>query len=147
MRLVDQAPELALRHAECVLRVDLLDQRKLRRRQTRESEAAATRAQRYALTLGAHGDARLLRQRAENVEQFAARHRDVSRLLHVHRAGRHELHLQVGSRHAQAIIPRSEQHVGEHRHGLAALDHTDDTLERCEQVLAGGGQFHGNSLQ
>ena len=44
----------------------------------------------------------------------------------------------------QPIVTCREQHVRQHRHGLPALDHTDDTLQGIEQIFARGGQFHGD---
>ena len=62
MGLIDEAPELPLLQIQGLLRVDLLDDREIRGRQTREGEPAASAADLYALAFGAERDAGLLRQ-------------------------------------------------------------------------------------
>src|SRR5882757_7417622 len=97
MGLLDQPTKLALGHRQSLLSIDLLDQRKLRGRQSRQREAASPRLDRDPLAFRAERDARLFRQRFENIEQLAAGDRYVTALLDVHHARGYELHFEISS--------------------------------------------------
>ena len=97
MRLVEQPLEVLLRHAERLLGVDFLDRRKLGRRQGRQREAALAAPGRHALAFERQRDLGAFRQRAADVEQLAARHRDLTAALHVDVRRRDELDFEIGA--------------------------------------------------
>ena len=68
MRFIDQAAKLTLCDRERLLRIDFIHYREFSRRKTRQGEAAASGAQRQALAFARERDARLLGQRAKNIQ-------------------------------------------------------------------------------
>jgi len=105
MRLVDQASEFALGHRQSLLRVDLLDQRKL-------AAGSVDNVKRLlpALIEIAHlpcsGDADLLRQRLENIQQLRPGTVTSPPCCIIHHARRYELHFEIGAGDVEPIIPR-----------------------------------------
>ena len=142
MRFVDDRAELRLRQPQHLQRLDVLDQRELRGGQRREREAAAPCPHHEPIALGAQRHIGALGRGAQDIEQFAARHRHLARRGYRQRRGAHEFHLEVRTGHAQAVVLRAEQHIREHRHGLAPFDDTDHVLHGTEEFFTGGGDFH-----
>ena len=142
MRLVDQTTEIRLRYRDRLLGVDLIDHREFRGRQTREREAALAAFHGHAIRFRADGHLRAFGQRAKNIQQFTARDGDVSGLDHLRVACGDEFNLEVRPRDAEAIVARHEQHIGQHRHGLAALNDADNALQGGENLFARRGQLH-----
>ena len=139
MGLVDEAAELTLLEGQGLLRVDLFDHREVGGWQTRQGEATTAAADGDPFPFGAQRHAGLLGQRFENIEQLATGDGDIARLLHAHLLRCNELHLEVGAGDAQPIIPRRQQHVREHGHGLPPLDNADNALQGSEEILASRG--------
>ena len=142
MRLVDQTSEISLRQGQRLLRIDLFDHRKLRRRQRGQREARFSRLDRYTFAVSRDRYRRFLGKRTEDIEQLAARNGDVAWLLNVGIAGGNQLHLEIRAGDADAVVPRCQQHIGEHRHRLPTFDDANDTLQGSEDLLAGRGELH-----
>ena len=125
-----------------VLRIDVFDDRKFARRQTRERETAAATAQYHLLAFARERDVGLVGQCAHDVEQLAARHRNVASLLHADFSRSHQLDFQIGSGDTQSVVARAEQNIRQDRHRLPSLNYADDALQSLEQMFARGGDFH-----
>jgi len=114
--LVDQSPELTLRHGECLLCVDLLDQRnsaagrldKVKRLRPARTDTRSPSV--LTLTLVFSGSERKI---SSSLRPGTVISPGCARSC----AGRHQFHLDR-FRHAQSIVPGSQQHVRQHRHGL-----------------------------
>src|ERR1022692_4690433 len=72
MSFIDQSAAVLGTDRDGLLCIDLIDDRKLRRRQAREREATATAPQHHPFSLARGGDLALLRQRADDIEKLAA---------------------------------------------------------------------------
>src|SRR5690348_12908495 len=76
--LVDQATKFTLLEIECLLRIDVIDQREFRGRKRGKRKSALPRAQRRAFPFRAQRDVRFLGKRTKDIEQFASGNSDVS---------------------------------------------------------------------
>src|SRR5262249_34822831 len=121
---------------------DVLDSRKLARRQGGERETALARPDGCPLTFDADRYLRLLRQRSHDVEQLATRERHFAWLRKRHRGLGHELDFQIGRGDGELDSTANDQQVRQDGHRLAPLDYTDDGLERREDDFPLGTELH-----
>ena len=139
---LDQRPQHVLRHPDVIGERLIFEGWEIRRRQSRQGEAAAPAAHRGLVPLDAQGHGGVIGQSAQDVVQLARR--QGNRAWHVHGQFQpyRQLHLQIGGSQGQLLFGRYHQHVAQDRQGLASLDRADDMLQGLEELFALGFQFH-----
>ena len=125
MRLLQQTQQFLAWNLHRLLRIDVLDDRKFRGRQSRQAETATARLDHHLFPLDSQRYRNLLGQGAQNIQEFAARNRDITGVLNHHLGGSHELHFQISGRNRQLSLAHAKQHIGQYRHGLASFHDPD----------------------
>jgi hypothetical protein len=107
----------------------------VRGREGLQVEAALARLHRHAVFLGLQRNLGVLGKGAQDVVELArARgHRPLGIAVQLRAGG--DLHLKVGRQEVHLASGRADEHVGEDRKRVAALDDTRDLLQRAQEPV------------
>ena len=83
-----------------------------------------------------------LRQRLDDLVELLRRQRQRPALGHRRVTPAAQAHLQIGRQELDFAIPRLDQHVGENRDGVLALDDALEELQFAQQIRLPNDQFH-----
>ena len=142
--LVDQPLEVGGRQLETVghLAGGEIGKVALRQGLQREARAAGADRQRSAVAGGFEHDLRALRQLAHDLVEHVRRHggRAAGADLGRDRLGHFEV--EIGGLEGKLGLLGPDQHVGEDRNRVAALDHAMDVAQRLQQLCAFDRDLH-----
>ena len=148
MRLLYQPPQGPLGYLDCLARLDVLDNRKLRRWQGRQIEYRAPGLQRQArlVPAGLNRNLCALRQFADDVVEGVRRRRGGPWLRHFGRqlVDHRQIHIGRGQRQGRPL--RFDQDIGEDGDGIAALDDALHMRQGFQERGAFNGQLHDAML-
>ena len=117
----------------------------LRQRLQREARAPGADRQHRAVAGALDHDLRAFGQLAHDLVEHVRRHRGgaAGRDLGGDRIG--DFEIEIGRLQAELALVGLDQHVGEDRDGIAALDHAMHVAQRLQQFGALDGHFHGKT--